>query len=351
MRNSGKRQADIRKQDIASRRRGALLLGTGAALAAMAIFVQYRSRQAEKRNPPEGKFVYVDGVRLHYVERGHGQPVVLLHGNGTMAKDFDISGVLDMAADKYRVIAFDRPGYGYSERPRSKVWGPVAQAELLHRALQQLGVERPVIVGHSWGTMVAVAMALEYPQSTASLVLLSGYYYPTPRVDVPLLSPPAIPVIGDLMRFTVSPLIGRMIWPAMMKKLFGPGEITARFKEEYPVWMTLRPKQLRASAAETALMIPSAYSLKKRYGELTMPVVILSGGGDLHALSALHSERLHKDLAKSDLTVVPGVGHMIQQLAPQEVMAAIDRATAGIEEPSERPAQKPALLVKTAQAA
>lgn len=312
------------------RRRASLLVGTTAALAGMAMFVQYRSRQAEQANPPTGKFIEVDGVRLHYVERGQGQPVVLLHGNGTMAQEFDICGLIDLAADKYRVIAFDRPGYGYSDRPRGKKWDPEAQAELLHRALQRLGVERPVIVGHSWGTLVAVALALAHPEEVASLVLLSGYYYPTPRLDVVLLSPPAIPVIGDLMRYTVSPLIGRMIWPAMLRKIFGPSKTPDRFKNRFPVWMTLRPNQLRASASETALMIPSAGKLSSRYRELGMPVVIMSGTDDRHVIPKLHSERLHRELPQSDLVMAPGVGHMIQHLVPNQVLSAIDRAANAI---------------------
>ena len=72
-----------------------------------------------------------DGVRLHYIDRGQGEPVVLLHGNGTMAQDFDLSGVLEIAAGRYRVIAFDRPGYGHSARPRDRIWTPDAQAKLL----------------------------------------------------------------------------------------------------------------------------------------------------------------------------------------------------------------------------
>jgi pimeloyl-ACP methyl ester carboxylesterase len=284
----------VRTRGSLLRRRGPMLVGTGVALAAMALFVQSRSRQAERENPPTGKFIEVDGVRLHYIERGQGQPVVLLHGNGTMMQDFDISGVPGLAADKYRVIAFDRPGYGYSDRPRSTIWDPVAQAELLYKALQQLNVEHPVIVGHSWGTLVAVALGLEHPEYVASIVLLSGYYYPTPRLDVALLSPPAIPVIGDLMRYTVSPLIGRLIWPAMLRKIFGPAKTPGRYKE------------------------------------LTMPVVIMSGAADRHVLAKLHSERLHRELPQSELHLVPEVGHMIQHEAPLQVMAAIDAAAKAI---------------------
>lgn len=324
------------------RRRAPLLLGAGVALTAMAMFVQYRTRQAEQENPPNGKFIEVNGVRLHYVDRGQGQPLVLLHGNGTMAQDFDISGLLDLASDKYRVIAFDRPGYGYSERPRTTIWDPVAQAHLLYQALQSLGIEQPVIVGHSWGTMVAVALGLEYPEHVRSLVLLSGYYYPTMRLDVRLLSPPAIPLIGDLMRYTVSPLIGRMIWPAMVRKIFGPAKTTARFKNEFPVWMALRPSQLRASAAEAGLMIPSADKLSARYRELQMPVVIMAGTSDLHVISKLHSERLHKELPQSELILVPKVGHMIQHLVPQKILSAIYKATLAI--PPKHVVQSPAVV-------
>lgn len=306
--------------------RGSALLGAGVALAAMAMFVQYRTRQAERENPPAGKFIGVDGVRLHYIERGEGRPVVLLHGNGAMASDFEIGGVVDLAAEKYHVIAFDRPGYGYSERPRTTIWDPSAQARLIYQALQRLGIENPIIVGHSWGTMVAIALGLAHPEYARSLVLLSGYYYPTPRLDVPLFSPSAIPVIGDLLRHTISPLLGRALWPVMVRKMFAPAETTTRFKKEFPVWMALRPSQLRATTEEIALMIPSAVKLSARYRELSMPVIIMAGAGDLHVLPALHSERLHRELQQSELILVPEVGHMIEHLAPAQIASAIDRA-------------------------
>jgi pimeloyl-ACP methyl ester carboxylesterase len=86
-------------------------------MAAAAIAVRYQTRKAEQANPPQGRFLVIDGVRLHYVERGEGPPLVLLHGNGTMIQDYELSGILDMAAQRCRVIAFDRPGYGHSSRP------------------------------------------------------------------------------------------------------------------------------------------------------------------------------------------------------------------------------------------
>jgi pimeloyl-ACP methyl ester carboxylesterase len=308
-----------------SARLGSLALAAVGALVAAAFVVRSKTRQAERAYPPTGRFIEIDGVRLHYVERGEGSPVVLLHGNGSMVEDFAGSGVLDRAATDYRVIAFDRPGFGHSERPRNRIWTPVAQARLLHRALQQLGVEQPIVVGHSWGTLVALAMALEFPTYVRSLVLLSGYYYPSVRLDVVLVSPPAIPVIGDLMRFTVSPLLGRAIWPLAVKKIFSPAAVSPRFAA-FPVWMALRPSQLRAAAAESAMMVPAAMTLCKRYRDLTMPIVILAGAGDRIVDARNNSWRLHDELPQSVLRLAAGGGHMIHYLVPDEVLDAINTA-------------------------
>lgn len=308
---------------------GAAAAGLG--LAASFFYVRAKTKQAEAENPPQGRFVQVDGVRLHYIERGEGPVLVLLHGNGVMANDFEHSGLLDRAAEHYRVIVFDRPGFGYSERPRSKVWTPQAQARLLHHALRELDVESAIVLGHSWGTMVALAMALEAPDFVRGLVLLSGYYYPSLRADV-LTAAPAIPLVGDLMRYTVSPLVARMLWRSIVKRAFAPQKVDARFRE-LPVWMMLRPKQLRASAAETAMMIPSATSLAKRYPELKVPVIVMSGTKDLIVDFGHNSERLSERIPDSELQLQPGVGHMTHYAHPDQVMAAIDSIAARVGEP------------------
>jgi pimeloyl-ACP methyl ester carboxylesterase len=308
---------------------GALLAGLG--LAASYFYVRSKTKRAEAENPPQGRFVKVDGVRLHYVERGSGPVLVLLHGNGVLASDFQCSGLMDKAAEHYRVIAFDRPGFGYSERPRSKVWTPQAQARLLHHALQEIGVDSAIVLGHSWGTLVALSMALEVPDFVRGLVLLSGYYYPSLRADVPLLSGPAIPIVGDLMRYTVSPLVTRMLWRPLTKRVFSPQQVDARFRE-LPVWMLLRPSQLRASAAETAMMVPSALALAKHYTDLKVPVVIMAGTQDKIVDFGHNSERLDERLPDSELHLHPGIGHMTHYAHTDKVMGAIDGIAARVGE-------------------
>src|SRR3954467_2734523 len=179
----------------------AVLTGT-VALAALALGNHLMASRAERRHPPQGAFMEVDGVRLHYSDRGEGSPVVLIHGNAVSGDDWNTSGVAELLLGSHRVIIFDRPGFGYSERPRGRLWTAAQQAELLHKALRQLGVERPVIVGHSWGTLVALAFAVRHQADTAGLVLLSGYYFRTLRPDLLLVMPGALPVLGDVLRYT-----------------------------------------------------------------------------------------------------------------------------------------------------
>jgi pimeloyl-ACP methyl ester carboxylesterase len=309
--------------------------GTVAALCGAALFNRARATRAEAETPPIGRFVEVDGVRLHYVERGSGRPVLLLHGNGAMVQDWMASGVLDAAAAGYRVIAFDRPGFGHSDRPRTTIWTPAAQAALFAKALTQIGVERPIVVGHSWGALVALAMGLDLPESVAALVLISGYYYPTARADVPVIAMPAVPLFGDVMRMTVSPVVGRLATPLMKQAIFAPLPVPDRF-EAFPMEMSLRPSQIRAAAAESAMMIPAAVALSARYGDLALPVILLAGDGDTIVFFDRHTARLHTALPGSELHTVEGAGHMVHYAAPEKVIAAIDRA-------AERSAPVPAL--------
>jgi pimeloyl-ACP methyl ester carboxylesterase len=296
-----------------------------AALAIAAILNRYLAKKAERDNPPAGRFIEVDGVKLHYVDRGSGEPVVLLHGNGSMIQDFESSGLIEMAAQKYRVIAFDRPGFGHSSRPRRTIWTPEAQALLIHRALEQIGIPRARVLGHSWGSSVALALALKHPEVVTGLILASGYYYPTARPDVLLLSGPAVPLLGDIMRYTVSPILSRLLWPLLMRKIFGPAKVPAKFSG-FPKEMAVRPSQIRASAAETALMIPSAFAQLGEYASLKMPVVIIAGEQDRLIDIDEQSARLHREVKESKFRSVTNAGHMVHQTATGRIMSAIDEA-------------------------
>jgi pimeloyl-ACP methyl ester carboxylesterase len=293
------------------------------ALAALALGNHLMARRAERRHPPRGAFMEVDGVRLHYSDRGEGSPVVLIHGNAVSGEDWNTSGVAERLLRTHRVIIFDRPGFGYSERPRGHLWTAAQQAELLHKALRQLGVERPVIVGHSWGTIVALALAQHHRGDVAGLVLLSGYYFWTLRPDALLVMAGALPVLGDVLRYTLSPLLGWLQMPLLNWAMFSPARVPARFQAEYSSAMALRPSQLRATSVDGALMIPGALALRGHYKELTLPVFIMAGASD-KVVFKRQSERLRHSIAGSVLQIVEGAGHMVHHLAPRQVAQAVE---------------------------
>jgi pimeloyl-ACP methyl ester carboxylesterase len=298
-----------------------LFAATVPAFAAVAVINQLLAKRSERRHPPRGRIIDVNGVDVHYFEAGSGPPVVLIHGNGVTAEDYVLSGLFHRLSENHRVIAFDRPGFGYSARPRSNIWTATAQADLIGSALDQLGVERPTVVAHSWGTLVALHLALRRPQQVNGLALLSGYYWPTPRLDV-LLSGPAIPILGDVMRFTWSPLIGWLLAPLIYRHVFSPTKVPHRFKAEFAVSMSVRPSQIRASAGDTAMMPFEALGLSQRYDELACPVVLIAGDGDKLSSFKHQSLRLATTIG-CELHVVEGAGHMIHHIAPEEVAIAV----------------------------
>ena len=203
---------------------------------------------------------------------------------------------------------------------RGRAWTAAEQAELLHKALIKLRVHRPVVAGHSWGTLVALNLALAHPADVAGLVLLSGYYFPTLRLDVPLVAPVAIPVLGDILRYTVSPVLGWLSMPAFKRTLFSPARPTARFQAEYSPGMALRPSQIRATAVDGVFLIPGVTGLD--YGQLALPAAIMAGRGDKLVANS-QAERLHAAIPGSTLSIVEGVGHMVHHLASHEVAKAI----------------------------
>jgi pimeloyl-ACP methyl ester carboxylesterase len=296
-------------------------------MAAMALYNLYRTKRSERQHPPRGRFVTIDGVQLHYLEAGSGPPVILLHGNVVSAEDFEVSRLFALLARRHRVVAFDRPGFGYSNRPYGAMWSPAAQADLLRRAWTALGIESPIVLGHSWGAMVALTAALNHPKSLGGIVLLSGYYYSTLRADTLLAAPPSIPIVGDLLRFTVSPLLSEAILPRLFRKMFAPLAVPRNFADRFLDGLPVRPSQIRAESQDGVIMVPAASGMEHRYRELMLPVAILAGTEDQVVNTEDQAVRLHRDVPHSTLRLIPDAGHMLHHAVPEKVAEVVDEAS------------------------
>ena len=302
---------------------------TAAALAGLGVINFFAARRAERRHPPRGKFVTVDGVRVHYRDEGPADrrdaklPIVLIHGNGASAEEQMSSGLVALLARERRVIAFDRPGAGYSARPAGRRWTASAQAALLGQALREIEIDRAVLVGHSWGTLVALAIALDHPDAAAALVLIAGPVMPVRRRDVETARWIAVPLLGALLAHTIVPFLARLGAPWLRRRIFSPQPVPRRFDRDYPRALQFRVSQLSAIAWDTIEMIPSAAALSSRYRDLAMPVTIIAGTDDEMVPSDRHSGALHRMLPGSTYRVIPGAGHMVHHVATEEVAALI----------------------------
>lgn len=286
---------------------------------------QYRFHQGESRYPPSGQFVTVDGYKLHYLAKGSGKPVVFLHG-GVLAAD-DFTEVLELAARQgYRAIAFDRPGYGYSERPREEAVTPAVQARLIHDALQQLGVEKPVLVGHSWSGVLVLTYALLYPDEVAGVVTLGGAMYkegyPAENGD-PLSSLVTTPVVGSVLLHTLLHPLGSALADGMLTATFAPEPVPDDYRSRTKASL-LRPAAFRANREDVLAFPPAAQAVSTRYKEIRQPVVIVVGDQDPFGTMA-QAERLHREIPHSQLLVLPDVAHMIPQHHPEQVVQAVNR--------------------------
>ncbi|MDP3920563.1 MAG: alpha/beta hydrolase [Candidatus Omnitrophota bacterium] len=278
--------------------------------------------EAERKYPPLGKFVTVDGIRLHYVSKGEGRPVVFIHGSFGSAYDFTLS-ILDRAAEKYRAIAFDRPGHGYSQRPSHMSMSLFDHARYIRGAVKALGLEPPILVGHSIGGAVALAYALDYAEDAAGVVLLSGYVTPFKGPCNPIHSIPAIPLIGKVYLAALVRPLGNRIKQAIAKKVFSPYEPPQAYIDAAAA-LAMRPLHFAANAEDIRNLCDGLRIINTSYGRIDLPLTILTGDADLIAPRANHADKIMAAVPQARVTVLPGTGHQPAFTHPDQVLKAID---------------------------
>ena len=294
-----------------------------------------RAAAAESSFPPTGQFVTVDGRRVHAHIEGSGPDVVLIHGASGNTRDFTFAFV-DRLKDDYRVIVFDRPGLGWSDRVSDAFGGPfntaaespLQQAAFLQAAADQLGVRNPIVLGHSYGGAVALAWGLNRPEDTAALVVVSGASNPWPGGLGPLYGIASSAIGGA----TLVPLIsayaptGRV--EATLDSIFAPQSAPEGYADYIGAGLTLRRETLRANARQVNSLRPHVVEMSSRYASLPMPVEIVHGTADDVVPIHIHSEPLARQIPDAVLTRLEGIGHMPHHAAPAAVEDAIHRAAA-----------------------
>ncbi|MEX2016162.1 MAG: alpha/beta hydrolase [Candidatus Hydrogenedentales bacterium] len=298
----------------------------GICFAAAIGFRLLATSRAEATFPTSGRFLTVGDTRLHYIEDGSGPAVILLHGNPGFVRDW--FALLPVLAAKYRTVAFDRLGHGYSSRPSDAGVSPSIHARVMHDASKTLAIGCPVIVGHSWGSALALIYAVESPGDTCGLVLLGPRAFPRENKGA-LYRVLRLPILGTVLRSVIPAPIGRHMVATGLAEAYAPAEVnTGHLATAQALWT--RPSQLAATVWDTQNLNEALRAMTRRYGEIRIPVTILVGDRDVQLQEAIS---LQREIAGAQLKVVQGAGHELAQVRPDLVSQAVDqihqRAAAG----------------------
>jgi pimeloyl-ACP methyl ester carboxylesterase len=277
----------------------------------------------EQLADPDSRFVEVNGLKVHYKERGEGEPTfVLLHGFGASA--FSWREVMQPLAEHGRVIAYDRPAFGLTARPMPGEWsgkspyGPEAQVELLFGLMDALEVERAVLVGNSAGGTVAVNAALTQPDRVRGLVLVDAAIYTgggSPAWIRPLLDTPQMRRIGPLLARQIADSGNDIIQQAWHDPARITPEVVAGYRKPLQVENWDRALWELTLASRTL-------GLAGRLSELTMPTLVITGDDD-RIVPTAESVRLAGEIPNAHLVVIPECGHVPQEEKPGEFLQAV----------------------------
>ncbi len=284
-----------------------------------------------EQSGPVGKFVTVDGVRLHYVMAGEGPgpAIVLVHGASSNLREFT-SSILPVLAKSHRVIAFDRPGYGYSERPDEPEWlNPSRVATLLLDAADALGVHKPVLVGHSWAGSVVMSAMVDMPQRIAGGVLISGVagHWAGPLHWTYSLG--KVPGLNELFAWTLVQPLGRFMLADGLSEVFAPDAVPAGQVERSGLALALRPRSYLINVRDMNMLSEYMQTLSPHYNEIRLPLLIIHGESDTLVPFWNHGRRLLPVIPQAQVLLLPNTGHAPHHTRTALVSDAIHRFALG----------------------
>ncbi|MEP3275713.1 MAG: alpha/beta hydrolase [Stappiaceae bacterium] len=299
------------------------LLGLAVFLVGLGAYTVLATWRIESNYPPLGKFVEVSSGRLHYLDAGEGVPIVLLHGASASLRDFQAS-ILPELAKKHRVIAFDRPGYGYSERIADGWLSPAKQAAIIREALEKIGADRPIIVGHSWAGSVALAYALDYPDEISGAVLLAGAVNSWETGVSWSNSAAGIAVVGPVFSSTIVFPAGQALLESAVSNVFSPEQPPAGYLERTGAILAIRPGAFRSSAEDVRNLSAFLELQERRYDKIEVPLLLVTGEKDTIVPAWNHADRLAKRLPDAKLVELEGAGHALHHSRRDMVIHLID---------------------------
>jgi pimeloyl-ACP methyl ester carboxylesterase len=300
-----------------------VLLVIALAVCGLVGFTAYAARRVESAVPPLGRFLELDGCRIHYTDEGAGPPLFLIHGLSGNLRNF-VYAVVARLSVGFRVIAVDRPGSGYSTRPASADARLRAQADVMAKAIQALKLDRPLVVGHSLGGAVALALALDHPECLSGLALIAPLTQvvetPAPFRAFDIKSP----LLRSIIAWTLATPVGMRTADQALKAVFAPEKPSPDFMTQGGGALSLRPQCYYAASADLVAAHDSMGEVVRRYPEFTVPIGILYGKSDQILDPRMNGQATKEQIPGLDLELIEG-GHVLPATQPDAVADFIRR--------------------------
>jgi pimeloyl-ACP methyl ester carboxylesterase len=298
-----------------------------AALAVLALITQAGVLVLQRTYPAQGQTIEVAGATLNILDIGPSggayPPIVIIHGASSNLETMR-QPLGDLLAKHHRVILIDRPGHGWSTRGQLDDSTPAIQGRMIDDALEKLGLGPAIFVVHSWAGALGARMALDYPQRVAGLVMLAPVAYPW-RGGVGWYNKlVTTPVIGPLLAYTITLPLGYFLTEPGARNVFLPQIMPTDFVESTATLLLLRPREFLANAHDLVSLKAAVAEQAPRYGNIKVPVVVITGEADKTVSPTIHSRPFAAAVPDAKLIVLPGVGHIVQNAAPELVSREID---------------------------
>lgn len=281
------------------------------------------SHRIAKAHPPEGEFLEVDGTRLHYRRSGDpSRPAILvLHGAASNLEEPRLAFGAAFAGE--HVIWLDRPGLGWSERPKSRRWTPADEAALIVKFLDRLDIPAAVVIGHSWGGAIAMRLAMDHPERVTGLVLIAPALSAWIGEAAWFNAASGWPLIGPLLTRVIIPLAGHGQLAAGARSAFHPEAVPQDYVASSRLPLILRPANWVANARDMMMVNTHLEAQEERYQDVALHTVFLAGKADTVLWTHRHSGQVAARMVNAELRLIPGAGHNLHHHHPEAVLEAV----------------------------
>lgn len=268
-------------------------------------------------------FIDARGVRTHVAEWGAGESVLLIHGAASQIGVWEPS-VIPLLKDRFRLVGYDRPGMGFTRQRPADAHKLEVQASIAAGVIEQMDLERPIVIAHSWGGAIALRLALDYPGLVCGLVLIAPVAYQWPGGVTWHLYWSANPLVGGLFNNVIAPPFSAAAVRSGLAGAFAPSRVPDGYLEKAFVMRASAPSRLRANSLDMMAAKREVIAQQARYPEIAAPAGILAGDGDSVVSSTLHARRLAETLPDARIDVMQGSGHLPHEDAPDRLLALVN---------------------------